>query len=257
MNQPVRQPDPPIGPHSSSRSSDSQPSTVRGVLITLIVSGVLFVAALVLTWKLLPSALATMALSRAGVDALERPSLVALVPRIVSRDQLTAAASLGLLQWQSGHGAGPPLALVLQRRRRAARDVRRRLRVAARRTTGRQACADAGRCSSAADAARVSSRRTWRSPDLALAVRRWSGRLVSPRINAMSFGMRWPFPAFAASIGGYRQFAAFVYQRSARDRSLRARVACTAVCCAGIQLMHWRSVSCCRWWPRLTYTHRT
>jgi MFS family permease len=49
----------------------------------------------------------------AGVDALERPSLDALVPRIVSRDKLTAAAALESLRGNLGQVLGPPIAGVL------------------------------------------------------------------------------------------------------------------------------------------------
>ncbi|HVC42519.1 MAG TPA: MFS transporter [Candidatus Saccharimonadales bacterium] len=49
----------------------------------------------------------------AGVDALERPSLDALVPRIVSRDMLTAAAALESLRGNLGQVLGPPLAGIL------------------------------------------------------------------------------------------------------------------------------------------------
>ncbi|MHB8489793.1 MAG: MFS transporter [Candidatus Dormibacteria bacterium] len=49
----------------------------------------------------------------AGVDALERPSLDALVPRIVSREMLTAAAALESLRGNLGQVLGPPLAGIL------------------------------------------------------------------------------------------------------------------------------------------------
>jgi len=49
----------------------------------------------------------------AGVDALQRPSLDALVPRIVRRDQLTAAAALESLVKTAGMVAGPVLGGVL------------------------------------------------------------------------------------------------------------------------------------------------
>jgi MFS family permease len=52
-------------------------------------------------------------IAAAGVDALERPSLDALVPRIVSRDQLTAAAALESLRGNLGQVLGPPVAGVL------------------------------------------------------------------------------------------------------------------------------------------------
>jgi len=49
----------------------------------------------------------------AGVDSLERPSLDALVPRIVSRDRLTAAAALESLRGNLGQVLGPPVAGIL------------------------------------------------------------------------------------------------------------------------------------------------
>jgi MFS family permease len=49
----------------------------------------------------------------AGVDALERPSLDALVPRIVARDKLTAAAALEGLRGNLGQVLGPPVAGIL------------------------------------------------------------------------------------------------------------------------------------------------
>jgi MFS family permease len=49
----------------------------------------------------------------AGVDAVERPSLDALVPRIVARDKLTAAAALESLRGNLGQVLGPPVAGVL------------------------------------------------------------------------------------------------------------------------------------------------
>jgi MFS family permease len=52
-------------------------------------------------------------IAAAGVDALERPSLDALVPRIVARDRLTAAAALESLRGNLGQVLGPPLAGIL------------------------------------------------------------------------------------------------------------------------------------------------
>ena len=49
----------------------------------------------------------------AGVDALERPSLDALVPRIVRHDKLSAAAALESLRGNLGQVLGPPLAGIL------------------------------------------------------------------------------------------------------------------------------------------------
>lgn len=49
----------------------------------------------------------------AGVDALQRPSLDALVPRIVRRDNLSAAAALAGLRGNAGQVLGPPAAGLL------------------------------------------------------------------------------------------------------------------------------------------------
>ncbi|GAC1572930.1 MAG: MFS transporter [Candidatus Dormibacteria bacterium] len=49
----------------------------------------------------------------AGLDALQRPSLDALVPRIVPREKLAAAAALEALRGNLGHVLGPPLAGIL------------------------------------------------------------------------------------------------------------------------------------------------
>src|ERR1700694_3792454 len=50
---------------------------------------------------------------QASVDALQRPSLGALLPRLVDRDELTAAAALGNVQGTLGMIAGPSIAGVL------------------------------------------------------------------------------------------------------------------------------------------------
>jgi MFS family permease len=49
----------------------------------------------------------------AGLDALQRPSLDAMLPRLVERDELTAAAALRELQWTLGMIGGPALGGVL------------------------------------------------------------------------------------------------------------------------------------------------
>jgi MFS family permease len=49
----------------------------------------------------------------AGVDALQRPSLDAMVPRLVARDRLPAAAALESLRGNLGQVLGPPVAGVL------------------------------------------------------------------------------------------------------------------------------------------------
>ena len=65
-------------------------------------------------------------IAAAGVDALERPSLDALVPRIVSRDKLSAAAALESLRGNLGQVLGPPLAGILIATVGLAGDVRGR-----------------------------------------------------------------------------------------------------------------------------------
>lgn len=45
----------------------------------------------------------------ATMDALQRPSLDSLVPRVVAHDQLTAAGALNTLRWQFGQIVGPAI----------------------------------------------------------------------------------------------------------------------------------------------------
>lgn len=54
-----------------------------------------------------------VAAAMAGLDALQRPSLDALLPRLVERDELTAAGALGSLRTTLGMVAGPALAGIL------------------------------------------------------------------------------------------------------------------------------------------------
>ncbi|MFB9968112.1 MFS transporter [Sinosporangium siamense] len=49
----------------------------------------------------------------AGLDSLQRPSLDAMVPRVVKHDQLTAAAALISFRWNFGAIVGPALAGVI------------------------------------------------------------------------------------------------------------------------------------------------
>lgn len=49
----------------------------------------------------------------AAVDALQRPSLQALIPRIVTHDQLPAASALSSVRWQIGAIIGPALGGVI------------------------------------------------------------------------------------------------------------------------------------------------
>jgi len=54
-----------------------------------------------------------VAAAMAGLDALQRPSLDALLPRLVERDELTAAGALSSLRTTTGMVAGPALGGVL------------------------------------------------------------------------------------------------------------------------------------------------
>lgn len=49
----------------------------------------------------------------ASVDALQRPSLDAMIPQVVDHHELTAASALGAVRWDLGSIAGPALAGVL------------------------------------------------------------------------------------------------------------------------------------------------
>ncbi|GLW06344.1 MFS transporter [Microtetraspora sp. NBRC 13810] len=76
--------------------------------------GLAVMAALLAVNALLPSpqvwALYVLGALMAGLDSLQRPSLDALVPRVVRHDQLTAAAALTSFRWNFGAIAGPALA---------------------------------------------------------------------------------------------------------------------------------------------------
>ena len=54
-----------------------------------------------------------VAVAAAGIDGLQRPSLDAMVPRLVSTEELPAAAALSSLKGTLGMVAGPPVAGVL------------------------------------------------------------------------------------------------------------------------------------------------
>jgi len=58
-------------------------------------------------------ALYVVVAAMAGLDALQRPSLDALLPRLVERDELSAAGALSSLRTTAGMVAGPPLGGVL------------------------------------------------------------------------------------------------------------------------------------------------
>jgi MFS family permease len=55
----------------------------------------------------------TVAFAAAGIDGLQRPSLDAMVPRLVSLEELPAASALSSLKANLGMVAGPPVAGVL------------------------------------------------------------------------------------------------------------------------------------------------
>ncbi|MBY8876407.1 MFS transporter [Actinacidiphila acidipaludis] len=75
----------------------------QGVLVGALLLNTLLPHPLV--WPLYVAAALSSALT-----GLQRPALDAIVPRIVPRDQLTAAAALNSLRWQVGAIAGPSLA---------------------------------------------------------------------------------------------------------------------------------------------------
>ncbi len=76
-----------------------------------LVIGALVVNSLVVNPRLW--ALFAVAFAAAGIEGLQRPSLDAMVPRLVSADELPAAAALSSLKGNLGMVAGPPVAGVL------------------------------------------------------------------------------------------------------------------------------------------------
>jgi len=85
------------------------------VLCTELAAGVLITALLVNA--LLPSPqlwlLYVVAMSLAVTDGLQRPSLDAMIPRVVAHDQLAAAGALSALKYQLGTIVGPALGGIL------------------------------------------------------------------------------------------------------------------------------------------------
>lgn len=81
------------------------------VISTEVASGLLI--GLLLVNSLLPTpqlwVLYVVAMLLAAVDGLQRPSLDAMIPRIVPRDQLTAAAALTSVRWTVGSIIGPAI----------------------------------------------------------------------------------------------------------------------------------------------------
>jgi hypothetical protein len=86
---------------------------VRGILITLVVSGVMFVAALALTWKLLPSAWAPW--HRVGGALVSTASLVGLIAFLQWQWAMVLALLITLVLQRSGRcvAAGVALSLLL------------------------------------------------------------------------------------------------------------------------------------------------
>jgi MFS family permease len=81
------------------------------VIATEFASGLL--VALLLLNSLLPTpqlwVLYAVAMMLAAVDGLQRPSLDAMIPRVVAHDQLAAASALVSLRWQLGSILGPAI----------------------------------------------------------------------------------------------------------------------------------------------------
>jgi MFS family permease len=85
------------------------------VVATEFAAGVLI--ALLLVNSLLPTpqlwVLYLVAMMLAAVDGLQRPSLDAMIPRVVAHDELPAASALVSLRWQLGSIIGPAIGGVL------------------------------------------------------------------------------------------------------------------------------------------------
>lgn len=81
------------------------------VVATECASGLL--VAMLLVNSLLPSpqlwVLYAVAMLLAAVDGLQRPSMEAIIPRVVPHDQMSAAAALNSLRWQLGMIVGPAI----------------------------------------------------------------------------------------------------------------------------------------------------
>ncbi|GAA5060572.1 MFS family permease [Thermocatellispora tengchongensis] len=86
----------------------------RRRVVLLCEAGLALMSALLLLNALLPNpqvwVLYVVGALMAGLDSLQRPSLDAMVPRVVRHDQLTAAAALISFRWNLGAIAGPALA---------------------------------------------------------------------------------------------------------------------------------------------------
>ncbi|MDF5751971.1 MFS transporter [Spongiactinospora sp. TRM90649] len=86
----------------------------RRRVVLICEGGLALMAALLTLNALLPRpqvwALYVIAALMASLDSVQRPSLDAMVPRVVRHDQLTAAAALTSFRWNVGAIAGPALA---------------------------------------------------------------------------------------------------------------------------------------------------
>ena len=102
----------------------------RVVLVTEFAS--LALSVILLVNALLPDphlwVIYVVAMLFAAVDGLQRPSLEAIIPRVVAHDELAAAGALNSLRWQVGSIVGPALGGLLDRgvRRLVGLRVRRR-----------------------------------------------------------------------------------------------------------------------------------
>ncbi len=84
----------------------------RVMVVTTEIASAVLVATLLVN-SLLPTpqlwVLYVVAMLLAAVDGLQRPSLEAMIPRVVAHDQLAAAAALTSVRWQLGSIVGPAI----------------------------------------------------------------------------------------------------------------------------------------------------
>ena len=86
---------------------DRRTMVISTEVASAVLIGILLVNALLPTPQLW--VLYVVAMLLAAVDGLQRPSLDAMIPRIVPRDQLTAAAALTSVRWTVGSIVGPAI----------------------------------------------------------------------------------------------------------------------------------------------------
>lgn len=88
-------------------------SVDRRVMVIATEAAAGLLVTLLLVNSLLPSpqlwVLYAIAMMLAAVDGLQRPSLDAMIPRVVAHDQLAAASALTSLRWQLGSIVGPAI----------------------------------------------------------------------------------------------------------------------------------------------------